>query len=87
MKLDRYVVMAGPPYLSCDPPLRIARAGKCYSVVAQDDTGKSSPAAGALVHAGSRSLKANAAGRACPGKHTGLVWATLTGDVRSNRIA
>ena len=69
------------------PTLRIARAGKCYSVVAQDDTGKSSPAAGALVHAGSRSLKANAAGRACPGKHTGLVWATLTGDVRSNRIA
>ena len=67
--------------------LRIARAGKCYSVVAQDDTGASSPAAGAIVHAGSRSLKANAAGRACPGKHTGLVWATLAGDVRSNRVA
>src|SRR5207249_4898423 len=28
LKLDRYVVMAGPPYLSCDPPLRIARASE-----------------------------------------------------------
>ena len=67
--------------------LHVSRAGKCYAVVAQDDTGKSSPAAGALVHAGSRSVKANAAGRACPGKHTGLVWATLDGAVRSNRVA
>jgi hypothetical protein len=69
------------------PTLRIARAGKCYAVDAQDDTGKSTPASGALVHVGSRTLKANAAGRACPGKHTGLVWATLAGDVRSNRVA
>jgi hypothetical protein len=67
--------------------LRIARAGKCYTVVAQDDTGRSSPAAGAVVHAGARNVQANAAGRACPGKHTGLVWATLAGDVRSNRVA
>src|SRR4029077_1231446 len=37
--------------------LRMSRAGKCYSVVALDDTGTSSPAAGALVHAGSRSVK------------------------------
>jgi hypothetical protein len=69
------------------PTLHIARAGKCYTVVAQDDAGKTSAAAGAVVHSGSRTVKANAAGRACPGKHTGLVWATLTGDVRSNRVA
>jgi Domain of unknown function (DUF4430) len=67
--------------------LRIAKAGRCYTVVAQDDKGAASPAAGALVHVGSRALKAGAAGRVCPGKHTGLVWATLTGDVRSNRVA
>ena len=69
------------------PTLRIARSGKCYAVVAQDDAGKSSPAGGAVVHTSSRNVTANAGGRACPGKHTGLVWATLAGDVRSNRIA
>jgi hypothetical protein len=66
--------------------LQIARSGRCYSVVAQDDNGKASAAAGALVHAGGRTVRANATGRACVGRHSGLVWATLTGDVRSNRI-
>ena len=66
--------------------LRIARHGRCYIVVAQDDNGKPAAAAGAIVHVGGRAVRANAAGRACVAKHSGLAWATLSGAVRSNRI-
>jgi hypothetical protein len=67
--------------------LRLAKAGKCYAVTAQDDKGVATPATGALLHVGSRTVKVSASGRACAAKHTGLVWATLAGTVRSNRVA
>jgi Domain of unknown function (DUF4430) len=57
----------------------------CYAVTAQDDTGRAQPAAGAvlLVDGKRRSTRA---GRACIGRHGGLVRATRTGAVRSNAL-
>jgi len=71
----------GPPTLS----LRRAKRN-CYGVVAQDDTGKTSPARGAVLHVDGRSVRTRA-GSACLGRHRGLVRATLAGAVRSNAVA
>ena len=71
----------GPPTLS----LRRAKRN-CYRVVAQDDTGKTSPARGAVLHVDGRSVRTQA-GSACLGRHRGLVRATLAGAVRSNAVA
>ena len=57
----------------------------CYAVVARNDAGASTPAPGATLHVDGRRVRA-AAGRACVGPHRGLVWATLAGAVRSNRL-
>jgi hypothetical protein len=68
------------------PTLVLQRTKKnCYSVAAQDDTGRAQPAAGAvlLVDGKRRSTRA---GRACIGRHVGLVRATRTGAVRSNAL-
>ena len=65
--------------------LVLRRSGRCYSVVTQDDNGKTSAAAGAVLHVGSRRTVATRDGRACFGRHRGLlVRATLAGAVRSN---
>ena len=69
------------------PPTLVLRRTKknCYAVTAQDDTGRAQPAAGAvlLVDGKRRSTRA---GRACIGRHGGLVRATRTGAVRSNAL-
>jgi hypothetical protein len=65
--------------------LRRAKRG-CYRVLAQDDAGKTSPARGAVLHVGGRSVRTRA-GSACIGAHRGLVRATLAGAVRSNALA
>jgi Domain of unknown function (DUF4430) len=57
----------------------------CYAVLARNDAGASSFAAGATIHVDGRRIRAGA-GRACLGPHRGLVWATLAGAVRSNRL-
>jgi hypothetical protein len=70
------------------PPTLWLRAGSkrnCYRVLAQDDTGKTTPARGARLHVGKRSVLART-GSACLGAHRGLVRATLKGAVRSNAI-
>ena len=54
-------------------------------MLAQDDTGKTTPARGARLHVDGRSVLART-GSACLGVHRGLVTATLTGAVRSNAI-
>jgi hypothetical protein len=54
--------------------------------VAQDDTGKTAAARGAVLHVGRRAVRTKA-GSACPGRHRGLVRATLNGAVRSNALA
>jgi hypothetical protein len=70
----------GPPTLV----LRATRRG-CYRVLAQNDSGKTSPARGAVLHVGRRAVRART-GSACIGRHSGLVTATLKGAVRSNAL-
>jgi hypothetical protein len=57
----------------------------CYRVLAQDDTGKSSAAVGAVLLVDGRRVRTRG-GSACPGAHSGLVRATLAGAVRSNAV-
>jgi hypothetical protein len=72
--------------------LVLSRAGKqpCYRVNSQDDNGKLSPALGAVLHIGKRTVKTQGATQAavgCVGQHRGLlVRATLGGAVRSNAL-
>ena len=60
----------------------------CYAATLQDDNGVETPAAGAVLHVGSRRSVPTPGGAACVGKHAGLlVRATLGGAVRSNALA
>ena len=59
--------------------------GNCYRVASVNDAGKRSVAADASVSVDGRRVKAPT-GRACVGKHVGLVRATLPGAVRSNAV-
>ena len=63
-----------------------AAAANCYTVSSFDDVGKSTPASGAQVQVGGRRFKADASGRACVGRHAGLVRAYAVGAVRSNAV-
>jgi len=70
------------------PPTLVLRPGSkrnCYRVLAQDDTGETTAARGARLHANGRSVLART-GSACLGAHRGLVTATLNGAVRSNAV-
>jgi hypothetical protein len=70
------------------PPTLMLRAGakrNCYRVLSQNDSGKTTPARGARLHVGRRTVAASK-GVACVGKHRGLVTATLKGAVRSNDL-
>jgi hypothetical protein len=71
--------------------LLLERGGKgCYRVYLQDDNGVRTPAAGAVLHVGrSRTVQTQGSAQAavgCPGRHRGLVRATLAGAVRSNAL-
>jgi len=72
--------------------LVLSRVGKtsCYRVQSQDDNAKLTPALGAVLHVGKRTVKTQGAGQAavgCVGLHRGLlVRATLAGAVRSNAL-
>jgi Domain of unknown function (DUF4430) len=60
----------------------------CYTVLAQDEKGTSTPAIGAALLAGSKRAVIGKKGRACLGAHAGsLVRATLSGAVRSNALS
>jgi len=68
------------------PTLHLTRTARnCYRVVSENDQGTDRAAAGALLHVDGRRLRTRA-GRACVGKHAGLVRATLAGAVRSNAV-
>jgi Domain of unknown function (DUF4430) len=68
------------------PTLLLTRTGRnCYSVVAEDDQGADRAAAGAQFLVDGRRVRTRA-GRACVGRHTGLVRATMAGAVRSNAL-
>lgn len=80
-----YYATFGP---SGGPPTLVLRAGakrNCYRVLAQVDSGKTTPARGARLHIGGRTVVARK-GSACVGKHRGLVTATMKGAVRSNDL-
>jgi hypothetical protein len=60
----------------------------CYAAVQQDDNGAETPAAGAVLHVGSKRTVPTNGGAACVGNHRGLlVRAELAGAVRSNALA
>ena len=68
------------------PTLQLTRTGRnCYRVVSENDQGADRAAAGAVLQVDGRRVRTRA-GRACVGKHTGSVRATLAGAVRSNAV-
>jgi hypothetical protein len=69
------------------PTLVLRRQAKrnCYTALSQNDTGAATPANGAALLVDGRRV-ATRAGRACVGRHRGLVRASLTGAVRSNAV-
>lgn len=71
--------------------LALERGGKgCYRVYQEDDNGVRTAALGAVLHVGrARIVQTQGSTQAavgCPGKHRGLVRATLAGAVRSNAL-
>jgi hypothetical protein len=76
----QFGVAGGPSTLD----LRTTGAG-CYRAVAQDDAGKETVPPGLTYHVGKKIVPA-AAGRVCPKKPHGVVWAEAPGSVRSNRL-
>jgi hypothetical protein len=70
----------GPPTL-----LLLRRGRNCYRVVAENDAGADSTATGAVLRVDGRRVRTRS-GRACVGRHQGLVRATLAGAVRSNAL-
>lgn len=65
--------------------LRRQQRRNCYSVLAQNDAGTSTAAAGAVLIVDGR-RRATRNGQACLGKHRSLVRAERTGAVRSNAL-
>ncbi len=72
------------------PTLALSRAPRgCYRVVEQDDNGNTTAAKGAVLHVDGRAVKTRGttpAAVGCPGRHRGLVRATLAGAIRSNAL-
>jgi hypothetical protein len=58
----------------------------CYRATAQNDQGVAKVPPGLVYHLGSAKAVPAPAGRICPKKPHGLVWATAPGVVRSNRL-
>ena len=65
--------------------LRRRAARNCYSVVSQDDLGTPTALTGAVLMVDGRHVKVRA-GKACVGRHNGLVRATASNAVRSNAL-
>jgi hypothetical protein len=65
--------------------LRRRPARNCYSVVSQDDRGRSTPPVGAVLAVDGRRVRTRS-GRGCVGRHRGLVRATAPHAVRSNAL-
>ena len=68
------------------PTLDLRRLpGNCYSVDSLNDAGTRTRTAQATLHANGKRFPVRD-GRACIGRHTGLVRATSQGAVRSNSV-
>jgi hypothetical protein len=74
----------GPPTLA----LKKVAGNGCYTVVAQDDTGKAVAQTGITLRIGPKRTVKVTGGKACIGPHPGvLVRASAPGAVRSNALA
>ncbi len=71
----------GPPTLDLK-----AAGGNCYTLASLDDAGKRVGLTGASLHVDGRRVKVSSNGRACVGRHTGVVRAFAVGAVRSNAV-
>ena len=71
----------GPPTLALK-----ATTTNCYTVTSFDDAGKGTAASGSQLRVDGRKVKADAAGKACVGRHVGPVRAFAVGAVRSNAV-
>src|SRR5262249_21547131 len=80
-----YWAMFGPAGGPKTLLLQRVKPKNCYRVVQQDDAGKATAAAGAVLRVDGRAVQTKR-GAGCVGRHVGLVRATLTGDVRSNAL-
>ena len=68
------------------PTLELKRLpGNCYVVESVDDAGKRTRARNATLVAGTKRVRAPQ-GRACIGRHAGLVRAVVVGAIRSNAV-
>ena len=76
----QFGIAGGPATLNLS-----ASAPGCYRATGQDDQGKEKVPPGLVYHVGSKTVPAPA-GRVCPAKPHGLVWASAPGTVRSNRL-
>jgi hypothetical protein len=74
----------GPPTLRLAATSRRARGARCYRVTAFADAGTGRPAAFATLRVDGRRIRTTRLGVGCPGRHSGLVRATLAGAIRSN---
>jgi hypothetical protein len=70
----------GPPTLVLSSP-----SSGCYRATGQDDAGKEQVPSGLVFHIGAKTVPAPA-GRVCPARPHGIVWASAPGAVRSNRL-
>jgi hypothetical protein len=77
----QFGIAGGPSTLDLRPT-----APGCYRAVAQDDQGAEKVPPGLVFHIGTAKTVPAPAGRICPKKPHGLVWATAPGSVRSNRL-
>ncbi|MGZ4388832.1 MAG: DUF4430 domain-containing protein [Gaiellaceae bacterium] len=72
------------------PTLLLSKVqGRCYRVVEQDDTGKTTAALGAVLRVDGKTVRtqgATGAAVACLSGRHGLVRATLAGAIRSNAL-
>jgi Domain of unknown function (DUF4430) len=70
------------------PTLVLKRGAKrnCYVALSQDDLGKTTQATGTTLVVGKRRVPTRA-GRACVGRHSGLVRAIAPNAVRSNALS
>ncbi len=69
------------------PPTLVVKrtAPGCYSATGLDDKGNARVPSGLVFHVGTKTVSAPA-GHICPRRPHGLVWATASGTVRSNRL-
>jgi len=77
----QFGVAGGPPTLVLRPT-----APGCYAATGQDDQGRERVPAHLVFHVGARRVSAPA-GRICPRRPHGIVWASAPGAVRSNRLS